>query len=141
MPVQSKKVYIAPDILTAFVDRANTKHDQAAAYFRYFSTEHYNLYTDILSVYEASTTIAMHISPSFAKDFLKTMLFSSITILYPEESETKSALKLVTSDPSGELTLQRTLMAVLADRKNIPQLCTFEYYRTLFGLSMFYIPI
>ena len=40
MAIVSKKVFIATSAFMAFLDRANPKHVQAAAYFQYFAQEH-----------------------------------------------------------------------------------------------------
>lgn len=141
MASTSKKVYLAPDILVAFIDRAHPKHNQASAFFRYFALESYQLYTDTISLYSAYTEMNLNVSPSVAKDFMRTITISNITILYPDESDTKMALKVFVNDKSGDLTFQKAVMAVMADRKNVSQICTFEYIHQMFGLTIFYIPI
>jgi predicted nucleic acid-binding protein len=137
----SKKVYLSSDVLYAFIDRSNPKHEQAAAFFRYFAMEEYHLFTDSISLYEAYSQIIANMSASIAKDLLRTIYLSNITIFYPDETDMKSALKFYLSDKTGDLTLGKTLMAVIADRKSIPQVATFEYIHAMFGLSVFYIPI
>jgi predicted nucleic acid-binding protein len=137
----SKKVFIASDVLTAFVDRSNTKHEQAAAFFRYFAIEEYHLYTDSISLYEAYSKINIDLGATIAKDFLRTLYLSNVTIFYPDENDMKAALKIFLADKTGDLTLGKTLMAVLSDKKSIPQIATFEYIHAMFGLSVFYIPL
>ncbi len=141
MPLISKKVFLAPDVLLAFIDRNHSKHDQASAFFRYFALEGYHLSTDLLSMNDTYHIIASTISPSIAKDFLRTVMASNITIIYPDESDTKAAMKLYANDKSNEIPFQKALMAVLADRRGIGQIATFEYFHAMFGLSMFYIPL
>jgi predicted nucleic acid-binding protein len=141
MPILSKKVYIAPDVFFAFIDRTHAKHEQAAAFFRYFAQENYHIFTDTISLYDAYTHIASEMSPSVSRDFLRTIYISNITIMYPDESDMKSALKLYLNDKAGEFTFQKALMSVLADRRGVSHLATFEYIRTMFGLTIFYIPI
>ena len=141
MATTSKKVYLASDILTAFVDRLHPKHDQAAAFFRYFALEAYQLYSDSITLYEAFSHISMDMSPSIAKDFLRTIYTSNITIFYPTEADTKSVLKIYLADKTGDLTLGKTLMAFLSDKNRIPQVATFEYIHAMFGLTVFYIPL
>ena len=46
----SKKVYLAPSALYAFIDRAHEKNQQSSAYFRYFSEEEYHLYMDEINL-------------------------------------------------------------------------------------------
>lgn len=139
--ITSKKVYIAPSVFYAFINRADTKHEQACAYFRFFSEEQYQLYTDQINIVETYNRIYKDISPSLAKDFLRVMNVSGINILYPEETDTKHAIKTLVSYQSNDLTYPKALMAVLADRRSIPQICTFEYLHSLFGLQPFFLPI
>jgi predicted nucleic acid-binding protein len=137
----SKKIYLAPDVLIAFIDRSHPKHDQAAAFFRFFALEQYHLYIDNISLYESYMKIDKEVGNSIAKDLLRTMMLSNITILYPEESDMKMALKVFLNDKSGDLSFQKSFMAVMADRKHIGQICTFEYIHSMFGLTIFYIPL
>src|SRR4030067_878072 len=133
-----RKVYLAPDVMSAFVDRANPKHDQATAFFRYFAPEGYHLYTDNISIYDTYRRIENDISASVAKDFLRTIGVSSISILHPDESDMRAATKFYLNDKSGDLTYQKAIMAVLADRRGIGQVATFEYLHAVFGLGIFY---
>ena len=63
MATTSKKVFIATSAFMAFVDRANPKHVQAAAYFQYFAQEKYNLYTGYLNLIETHGEISEKICP------------------------------------------------------------------------------
>lgn len=137
----SKKVFLASSVFLAFIDRAHPNHHQAHAFFRYFALEQYVLYTDILTIYEAHAKIYATISPSLSRDFLHTIFFSNINILYPQEVEMKAALKILLSYPSVDLTLEKALMATLANRKEISHICTFDPLHNLFGLTAFYLPI
>lgn len=137
----SRKVYIAPSSFIAFVDRANPKHAQAAAFFRYFAQEKYQVFTSYLSVEEAYRVIYEKISPTLARDFLRGLTLSNINILYPNESDMKAALKTLINFRNPELSLKDAQMAVLAERQGIPQICTFDYLHQLFGLTSFYLPI
>ena len=137
----SKKVFVSSSVLYAFVDRAHPQHPQAAAFFRYFAQEKYHVYTSFLEIEESYKQIYSKISPSLAKDFLRGILLSSINILYPSESDTKSALKTLINYRNTELDFKESQMAVLANRNAIPQICTFDYLHPLFGLGSFYLPI
>lgn len=137
----SKKVYLAPSAFCAFIDRAHTKHDQAVAFFRFFAQEEYQLFTDSINMVQAYNTIYKDISPSLAKDFLRSVSLGSINTLHPDESDTKAALKTLTLYRSTDLTYPEAVMAVIANRNRIPQICTFSYLHNLFGLSLFYLPI
>lgn len=137
----SKKIYLTPDVFFAYIDRTHPKHTQASAFFRFFAENGYHLYTDSISIYETYQMMIAKMSRSLAKDFLRTIYISNITIIYPEESDMKSALKILFNDKANELTLQVALMTVIADKRNISQICTVEYFHTMFGLSIFYLPI
>lgn len=137
----SKKVYIAPDGFIAFIDRAHPKHVQASAYFRYFSQEQYQLYTSIITINDTYNTLYNTISPSLARDYLRTMSLSSVNIIFPESAEMKQAIRTVESSNSVDLTFSKALMSVVCNRKNVPQIATFEYLHALFGLQVFYLPM
>lgn len=138
--MQSKKVFLAPDIFVAFVDRAHPKHLHAAAFFRYFAQEQQTLYTNPQNIMDAYTIIQKKISPFLAKDFLKAISLGSINILYPEETDLKLCFKTILG-ASAELSMQEALTAVMAQRRAIGQIATFTYLHPLFGLTTFYLPI
>ncbi len=137
----SKKVYVSASAFMAFVDRAHPKHQQALAYFRYFAQEGYQLYTGYVNVIAAHDTLSEKISPSLARDFLRAIVLGNINVVYPEESDMKAAIKTIVQYRSSELTFKEAQMAVLANRRGITQICTFEYLHPLFGLTVFYLPI
>ena len=137
----SKKVYIAPTGFLAFIDRAHPKYEQASAYFRYFAQDNYALYTDISSIIETYNQIYKDISPSLSKDFLRTIFLGNINIIYPEERDIKASFKSLTNYQSAELTFNQALRAVLANRRGISNIFTFEYLHPLFGQTVFYLPI
>ena len=139
--MQSKKVFVAPDGFSAFVDRAHPKHLQAGAYFRYFAQEKYQLYTTIVDIDKAYSTMYNTISPSLARDFLRAMSLTTINMVYPETAEFKSAIRTLEVSNSVDLTFQKSLMAVVCNKRNIPQIMTFEYLHSLFGLQVFYLPM
>jgi predicted nucleic acid-binding protein len=137
----SKKVYISSSGFYAFINRAHLKYEQASAYFRYFALEKYAIFTDIYTILEAYNQIYKEISPSLAKDFLRIITISDINIIYPEERDIKAALKTLINFQSTELTFSQSLRAVLANRRGINQVYTFDYLHPLFGQTVFYLPI
>jgi predicted nucleic acid-binding protein len=141
MAIYSKKVYLEPSIMCAFIDRAHPKHEQATAFFRFFAQEEYTLFTDSINLTDAYNTIYRDISPSLAKDFLRTMALSNINIIYPEEADMKAALKALVNYKSTELTYQKALVAVLANKRGISQIATFDYLHQLFDLQLFFLPM
>lgn len=137
----SKKVYIAADGFVAFIDRAHVKHVHTSAFFRYFAQEHFQLYTTVVSLNDTYNTIYNTISPSLARDFLRTMALSNINILYPETSDVKTAIKTIETSTSVDLTFSKALTAVICNKRNIPQVVTFDYLPSLFGIQVFYLPV
>ena len=141
MPVISKKVFLAPSSLYAFIDRAHEKHQQASAYFRYFSQEEYMLYIDALNLNQTYDIIYKKMSPSLAKDFLRIISLSDINVISPEESEIKATFKTISNYNALDLTFAEAVMAVVASKRNITNICTFDYLHPLFGLNTFFLPI
>lgn len=141
MPLISKKVYVAPSAFYALIDRAHPEHDQASAFFRFCAERGYMLFTDTETLTEVYNHIYKEISPSLSKDFLRTIFLGNVNIIYPEESDIKAALKTLVNYQSTELTFSQSLRAVLANRRGVTQIFTFEYLHPLFGLSVFYLPI
>jgi predicted nucleic acid-binding protein len=141
MATLSKKVFLAPSCLYAFIDRAHEKHAQASAYFRYFSQEEYMLYIDTVSLNETYNIIYEKMSPSLAKDFLRIISLSDINIISPEGSEIKATFKTIANYNSIDLKLSEAVMAVVASKRNIVTICTFDYLHPLFGLNTFFLPI
>lgn len=141
MTLLRKKVFVSGNVFFAFIDRAHPHHSEASAYFRFFAQAQYHLYTDNGSMGEAYQMIFQNISPSLARDFLRIIFLSNVNILYCDESDLKAAIKMLSTYQSNELTLQQALASVLAYRKGISQICTFEYFHPLYGLEAFYLPI
>lgn len=137
----SKKIIIDSSVIFAFIDRAHPKHEQAAAYFRFFAQESYMLFTDENTIIEVYNQMYKDISPSLAKDFLRTLSLSNINIVYPEDSDSKAALKALIAYQSVELTYPKALLSVLANKRGIMQICTLDYLHPLFGQTTFYLPI
>jgi len=137
----SRKVFLAPDIFVAFVDRADPKHLHASAFFRYFSQEQHFLYTTIVVISDVYKEISTRISPILAKEFIKALSLSSINMLYPEESDIKLTYKTLIGTSSSDLSFQEALIASMASRREIPYICTVNYLHPLFGLTAFYLPI
>lgn len=141
MATQSKKVFLAPSSLYAFIDRAHDKHQQASAYFRYFSQEEYLLYIDTINLNETYEIIFSKMSPSLAKDFLRIVSLSDINVLSPDDSEIKATFKTIANYNALDLKFSEALMTVVASKRNIVTICTFDYLHPLFGLNTFFLPI
>ncbi len=141
MAIFPKKVYLAPSALYAFIDRAHDKHQQASAYFRFFSEEEYQLYIDSINLNQAYDIIYKRMSPGLAKDFLRIISLSDINIINPEDNEVKATFKTISNYNSLDLTFSEALMDVVASKRNIMTICTFDYLHPLFGLNTFFLPI
>lgn len=141
MAIISKKAYLAPSALYAFIDRAHTNHQQASAYFRYFSQEEYALYIDTINLNVTYDIIYKKMSPGLGKDFLRIVSLSDMNIISPDESEVRAAFKTISNYNSLDLTFSEALMAVVSSKRSIPTICTFDYLHPLFGLNTFFLPI
>lgn len=137
----NKKVLVASDVLVAFVDRANPRHLHAGAFFRYFAQEHYTLFTTPLIISDTYALLTHKISPAIAKDFIKALSLGAINVISPDESDVKITYKTMLSSSPSEASFDETLMQVIANRRNITQVCTFSYLHPLFRLATFYLPI
>ncbi len=137
----SKKVIIAPDAIYSYIDRASDKHQQAVAFFRYFSEEHYRVFVDILSINDVYNDIYKRMSQDLAKDFLRIVSLSDMNLIYPDEGEIKAAVKALINYRSLDLTFSQAALSVVASRRNINQVATFQTLTPLFGLQTFYLPI
>ena len=137
----SKKVYISSDGFVAFIDRGHKKHVQAAAFFRYFAQEQYQLYINPVTINETYMTIYNTISPSLARDFLRALDLSNINLVFPENADIKAAIKIIETSNTVELTFSKALMAVMCNKKSIPQIMTYEFLHALYGIQLFYLPI
>lgn len=136
----SQRIFLAADVITAFLDRNDPKHLQASAFFRYFAQEHFYLYTNSEIVIAVYQNISKGISTSFAKEFLKVLSESTIHTLAPDEQEVRKAIQLVTTSYT-DVGLQEALILVMAQKHYIPQIATFSYLHNIFGRETFYLPL
>lgn len=136
----NKKVFIESNVFYAYVNRAHANHIQATSFFRYFAQEEFQVFTSYHVLEETYSLIYNKISPSLASDFLKGISLSSVNIIYPSEADLKSIIKTQVNYQNKDLTLRDTQSAVLANRNNISQICTFDYLRQLFGQTKYNLP-
>lgn len=140
MAVPSKKVFVTAGVFFAFLDRNHPKHREAGAFFRYFAKEKFQVITSIQMVVKTYNQLREHMSYSAAKDFVRSIYLGNIEILRPGEEEEKAALKLLFSDQYFDFPLEQAIINVLADRHNIPQVCSFEYIRFYLDVNPFLLP-
>ncbi len=139
--ITGKRVFLTPSVMFAFVDRNDPKHNQASAYMRYFAQEKYNLYITLSSIIKTYNDLRKHMSYAIAKDFIRACFTGNIEIVYPDEASTKAALKLILSETQRDFNnFDHALINVLADKNQIPQICSFEFSRFYFGISLFNLP-
>jgi len=136
----SKKVYLTESAFYTFIDRSDIKHQMAGAFFRYFAQDGYHLYTSPSTVMYTYEHIQTYMSQSIGRDFLQTLFTSAIDIVYVDEPMMKTAVKLVITTKSANLTLDQALSNIVCDRLQIPYVCTFKYFPYLFGLREFTLP-
>ncbi|MBI5621079.1 hypothetical protein HY949_04815 [Candidatus Gottesmanbacteria bacterium] len=137
----NKRVIVSGQVFVAFVDRAHPNHGQAVAFFRYFSEERYEItivLTSLLSIYE---TLGDHIGLSVAHKWLKSVFMGTVQIIYPDEQTVKAAIKLILTTNSYNITIDQAIMNVVADRRRIPTIATFEFFPFFFGIKPFMLPL
>jgi len=137
----SKKVILAPDSIYAYIDRGSEKHQQSIAFFRFFAEQNYRIFIDTVSLNEVYGNIYKKMSQDLAKDFLRIISLSDMNIIYPDEGETKAAIKTLVNYRLSNLTFTQSIRAIVAARREINTIATFEYLPPLFGLQAFYLPI
>ena len=138
---QTKKVILSPDAIYAYIDRGSNKHQEAVAFFRYFSEQQYRVFIDSLSLNEVYSDIYKKMSQDLAKDFLRIISLSDMNVIYPDEGETKAAIKALINYRTLDLTFSQAVLSVVANRRSISQVVTVSYMPPLFGLQTFYLPI
>lgn len=138
--MKSKKVFITNSVFFGFLDRNHPKHFEAEAYFRYFSQESYRIYTANFVLIKTYAHLRKHISFSLAREFLRASFTGNIEIVYPDEAITKAAVKLILGSQSPDLDLEQAIINVIADRNQIPYICSFDYSQYFFGLQPFVLP-
>lgn len=136
----SRKVLVTPSVFFAFIDRNHPRHSEASAFFRYLAQEKCHLFVAVFSITKTYDQIKKHMSFSIAKDFLRTIYTGNIEVIYPDEALTKAALKLLLTNTGQDQGLEHALINVIADRKQIPQIATFEYPTFYFGIQPFSLP-
>ena len=141
MTQNDKKVIISNQVFFAFIDRSHQNHGQAVAFFRYFTEEQFELYTVLFSVAATYQDLQDHIGLSIARNWLKSIFLGNIQIAYPDEATIKAAIKLITSTYNYNITIDQAVMNVVADKKGIPFIATFEFFPFFFGIKPFTLPL
>lgn len=136
----SKKILVTASVLFAFIDRNHPKHRQAAAYLRYFAQNQFQVFVPLSEIITTFSQLKKHVSFGIAKDFLRTTFVGDLEILYPDEAAAKTALKLALTPGQGDTSFSQVLINVLADKHQIPQICTLDFLKTYFGISIFNLP-
>lgn len=141
MVQNDKKVIIASHVFTAFLDRLHPNHGQAVTFFRYFSEEQFEvhavLYTILITYHDIQETMGQ----SIAREWLRSMFLGSIQVIYPDEATIKTAIKLIMTTKNYNVTIDQAIMNVVADKKHIPFLATFEFFPFFFGVKPFTLPL
>lgn len=136
----SHKVLVTPSVLFAYIDRNHPRHTEASAFFRYFAQEKFHVYVTSFSIVKTYDQIKKHMSFSIAKDFLRIIYTGNIEVVYPDEALTKAAIKLLLGNTGQDQGVEQILINVIADRKQIPQIASFEYNNFYFGIQPFSLP-
>lgn len=138
--IRSKKAFIDSSVFFALVDRNHPKHPEAEAYFRYFAQEGFHLYTANFVVANLYSQLRRHIGFSIAREFLRGIYLGNIEIIYPDEPTTKAAVKFILTSQGPDISLEQALTNVIADRRQISYVCSFDYSQYFFGIQPFTLP-
>lgn len=141
MAQNDKKVIIASHVFTAFIDRSHPNHGQAVAFFRYFSEEQYEVNTVLTTLIHTYQDIQETMGQSVAREWLKNMFLGSIQIIYPDETTVKTAIKLIMTTKNYNITIDQAIMNVVADKRHILSIATFEFFPFFFGVKPFTLPL
>ncbi len=136
---RSKKVFVTSSVFYAFIDRSNPRHAQSEAFFRYFAQEGMHLFTSLPEIISTHEELQKNVGFSTAQDFIRTIFLGNIDVLYPEEAETKNALKLVLANASSAqtITFEQALVNSISDKKQIAQIASFDYSQFYYGILPF----
>ncbi len=137
----TKKVFLAADMLVAFVDRMHPQHLHAKTLMHYFASEHFALFTTPTILDHAYTQIAQDISVSLARELLDSFAKTEVNMLFPDDKDLAHTYELVTNSPTLEITFTDALQATLCVRNHIPSIATFSYIHPYLGMSAFYLPV
>lgn len=140
MAIISRKVLVTPAVFFAFIDRNHPRHAEASAFFRYFAQEKFHVFIASFSITKTYDQIKKHMSFSIAKDFLRIIYTGNIEVVYPDEALTKAAIRLLLSNTGPDQGVEQALLNVIADRRQISQIASFEYNTFYFGIQPFSLP-
>ncbi len=129
----SKKIFLDSSVLYAFIDRADTNHNQALKIIEQLSLQGVYLYTSIQAIQETYAAISQHLGAALSVEFLSTILESNIEILQPQKSDLSSALKIIKANRDKSINLRETLTATLMQKKGIITILTFTYWPNILG--------
>ena len=136
----SKKVFITRSAFFAFIDRSDPKHRMSGAFFRFFAQDGFHLYTTPSVITDTYHQIQSSMSHAIAREYLQTVFTSAIDVLYVDEATLKTAVKLVITTTSANLTIDQAITNIICDKSQIPAICTFEYFPFFFGIHSFVLP-
>lgn len=135
MAVPNQKIFIDASVLTAFIDRGNSRHLSATKSIEIMASFGYRIYTSPQTIAEAYSELMNHVGTTIALEFLQTILQSGIEIVYMQKTDLNSAYRILKVNRTERIPLSEALTAALMQRKGIMQVLTFRSWNNLFGTS------
>jgi len=115
------KIFLDIIAFTAFINRNHPKHEAIILALEDFARLNVYLYTSILVISDTHDYLLNQTSHSVAREFIKLMPYTSITVLRPTPKTQTQAQELVIAPQEFNLNLKDALNIALMKQKNIPR--------------------
>jgi predicted nucleic acid-binding protein len=131
----NQKIFIDSSVLTAFIDRGNSRHLLATKSIEVMASFGYRIYTSPPTIAESYSELMKQVGTTIALEFLQTILQSGIEIVYLQKTDLNSAYRILKANRTERISLSEALTAAMMQRKGIMEVLTFRVWNNLFGTS------
>ena len=135
MASTNRKIFIDSSVLTAFVDRGNTRHLRVVKAFEVAASIGYRLYTSPPIIADAYGELTSQVGTTVALEFLHTVLQSGMEIIFMQKTDLNAAYRILKVNRSEQISFDEAMNAALMQRKGITQILTFRTWHNLFGTT------
>ena len=132
----SHKIFIDTSVFLAFIDRAGINHQKSVAMFEFLAQNRYQAYTSNLVIFQTFNRLGQDVGTALSYDFLKTILESSIEILYPARPEMVASFRFFKNSPQRNIALTEIVNANLIEKHNIGSILTFHWWPNVLGIRI-----
>lgn len=133
MAVQSRKIFIDPSVLVAFIDRGDPNHVKASKSLEDLARVGYQLYTSSQNIVDAYAVLSREVGTSIALEFLFSILRSDMDVLFPQKSDFITAYRVMRANIERQITFREAINATLMQKRGVYQILTFTYWHNLLG--------